>query len=618
MDTSQPQTISPSQSMNKQTILFPNGNTAISITLPANAPAAEALHTLDIQQPAALIMVIGGASKLDASFLARLKALCNLGIARVAAEAKAAIIDGGTQAGIMELIGQAVADRGNQSLLLGVAPSGTVTYPGMLTDNAQPKAASLEPNHSHFVLVEGNSWGDETSMMYKIAGELGWHIPVVTIMVNGGEIAKHEAWHSVQHGWPLIVIKGSGRMADTLASLWENKQAQQHTTPANETDPELTEILEKGDVHLFPLDEPVEQFEKLLKCLLYQTPLLSHAWKLFALYDENAKRQRTFFERLQFWILCSGVIATAFVVLQILLRSDKILSVGSIADQIIHSIIVLLPIIISILLAGASRFTPGSRWVLLRAGAETIKREIYCYRTQTGDYQQDGASLSQQSSPHRTSVTLSQEKFAMKIADISHQLMQTEINTAALHSYTGPIPPKMYGAEADDDGYSRLTPDRYIAIRIGDQRSYFRGRTKKLGAELTRYYWLIFVAGGVGTFLAALGVEPIVALTTAFAAAFASYLEYHQTQYTLVKYNQTLTNLDNAESMWMGLSEKKRKESFDEFVKTTEQILEAENVGWVQQMHDALAALRSRQNEDAESPRTASRPHEESQAETKP
>jgi len=435
--------------------------------------------------------------------------------------------------------------------------------------------------------------------------------------VNGGEIAKHEAWHSVQHGWPLIVIKGSGRMADTIASLWEDKQAQQHTTFAKETDPELTEILEKGDVHLFPLDGPIEQFEKLLKHLLYQTPLLSHAWKLFALYDENAKRQRTFFERLQFWILCSGVIATAFVVLQILLRSDKILSVGSIADQIIHSIIVLLPITISILLAGASRFTPGSRWVLLRAGAETIKREIYCYRTQTGDYKQDGASLSQQSSPRRKSVT-SQEKFAAKIADISHQLMQTEINAAALHPYTGPTPPKMYGAEASDDGYSKITPDRYIAIRIGDQRAYFRGRTKKLGAELTRYYWLIFIAGGVGTFLAALGVEPIVALTTAFAAAFASYLEYHQTQYTLVKYNQTLTNLDNAESMWMGLSEEKQKGSFDELVKTTEQILEAENVGWVQQMHDALAALRDRQNKDAESPRADSRIREESQAETKP
>jgi hypothetical protein len=613
MNTSQPQIIS--SSPNKQSIHFPDGNTAVSVTLPANASAAEALHMLNFQQPEALIMVIGGAGQLDDSFRDRLKTLCNLGIARVAAEAKAAIIDGGTRAGVMELIGRAVADRGNQSPLLGVAPSGTVTYPGGPTDNAQAQSAPLDPHHSHFVLVEGNDWGDETNMMYNIAGELGKNIPVVTILVNGGEIAKHEAWHSVQHGWPLIVIKGSGRMADTLASLWKKKQAQQQTASTGETDPELAEILEKGNLHLFPLDGPVEQFGQLLKRSLYQTPLLTHAWKLFAVYDENAKRQRTFFERLQFWILCAGVIATAFVVLQILLRSNNIMRVGSIADQIIHSIIVLLPIIISILLAGASRFTPGSRWVLLRAGAESIKREIYCYRTRTGEYQQDEVSLSRQSPPRHKSAISSQEKFAAKIAEISHRLMQTEINTAALRPYTGPIPPKMYGAEADDDGFSKLTSDRYIAIRIGDQRTYFRGRAQKLGVEITRYYWLIFIAGGVGTLLAALGVEPIVALTTAFAAAFASYLEYHQTQYTLVKYNQTLANLDNAESMWMSLSEERRKESFDEFVKTTEQILEAENVGWVQQMYDALASLRARQNKDTDHPSADARPHEERQVE---
>src|SRR5438067_8555268 len=165
--------------------------------------------------------------------------------------------------------------------------------------------------------------------------------------------------------------------------------------------------------------------------------------------------------------------------------------------------------------------------------------------------------------------------------------MQTEINVSALRPYTGPIPPKMYGSEAKDDGYSKLTPERYIAIRIGDQLGYLRSRTNAMAKDLTRFYWLIFLAGGLGTLLAALGLEPVVALTAALAAAFASYLEYRQVEYTLTKYNQTASSLNNAQLLWVGLPEEKHSENFSQLVTTTEQILETENMGWVQQMHDA-------------------------------
>lgn len=617
MDTIKPIKTTTLQSQAKE-ILFPNGNNALSVTVAANTPSTDVLNTLRFQQPKTVIIVIGGANELDDSLKARLKFLCNLGIARLATESETAIIDGGTQAGIMELIGQAVAERGHQSILLGVAPSGAVTYPGRPVDGSHSESAPLDPNHSHFVLVEGSNWGDETSMMYKLADELGKKIPVITILVDGGEIAKHEAWQTVQRRWPLIVIKDSGRTADAIATLWENKNTQQRNDASSSLTPELAEIIDKGDIHLFPLNGTIEQFENLLKQLLYQTPLLSHAWELFALFDENAKRQRENFEKLQIWIVGVGVFVTAAVVLQVFLRSNKILSTGTLADQILHGIIVFLPIIVSILIAWASRFTPGTKWVLLRASAEAIKREIYHYRSGTGVYNND-AEASPQSSSHRKPRLSSQEYFSEKITGISNQLMQTEMNTLALRPYGGPIPPEMYGAEEKDDGYSQLTPDRYISIRINDQLSYFRNRTNELSAELARYYWLIFIAGGLGTLLAALGLEPFVALTAALAAAFVSYLEYRQTQYTLVKYNQTLSSLNNVKNLWIAFPEDKRKENFDELVNTTEQILETENIGWVQQMHDALTALRARQEERTgdHHQHTGSRDDKENTTETK-
>jgi len=121
----------------------------------------------------------------------------------------------------------------------------------------------------------------------------------VTILVNGGEIAKQEAWYSTQRGWPLIVLKGSGRTAEAIATFWEKKNAHQWNVTESNLDPKFIEIIDKGDVHLFPLDGTIELFKKLLKQMLYRTSVLSHAWELFALYDENAKRQRNNFERLQ-------------------------------------------------------------------------------------------------------------------------------------------------------------------------------------------------------------------------------------------------------------------------------------------------------------------------------
>jgi hypothetical protein len=587
-------TIPTEHTVNTLPIVFPNGNSALSVTAQPDTSATTIISSLGIQPPKILFIVIGGASSLDEQFVDRLKLLCNLGIARQAIEAEAIIIDGGTQAGIMKIMGEAIAERCYHSILLGVAPSGTVTYPGAPVDNAHSDRVSLDPNHSHFVLVEGNDWGVETETMYKLADELCKNMPVVTLLVNGGEIAKREAWNSVQRGWPLLIMRGSGKTADEIADAWKKKQEKQQNGTAPNTDPVLTEIIERGDIHLFPLHETIEGFEKLLKQLLYRTSILSSAWELFALYDKNAATKRKYFERIQLGILSIGVIATAMVVLQVLLRSYKFLTTGTFADQFVHGIIVLLPITISVLIAGVSRFTPGSKWILLRSSAETIKREIYRYRTETGDYKKNSVAPS----PKKPDLS-PEENFAQKIADISQQLMLTEMNTSALQPYIDAIPPQMYGAEANDDGYSKLSSDAYISIRIGDQISYFRGRTNELSKDLTRYYWLILIVGAVGTLLAALGVEPIVALTAALAAAFASYLEYRQTEHTLIKYNQTLFNLTSTKNLWMGFSEEKRIERFDELVNTTEQILESENEGWVRQMHDALAALSAKQDKDA-------------------
>src|SRR5256885_14116781 len=113
-----------------QQIIFPNGNRARLVVAPADAKAADILRELGLERPPALIMISGGADQLDESLKSHLEQLFSRGIARAAAECRALIIDGGTQSGVMALMGEGVADRGRKSSLLGVAPAGKVTYPG--------------------------------------------------------------------------------------------------------------------------------------------------------------------------------------------------------------------------------------------------------------------------------------------------------------------------------------------------------------------------------------------------------------------------------------------------------------------------------------------------------
>ena len=163
-------------------------------------------------------------------------------------------------------------------------------------------------------------------------------------------------------------------------------------------------------------------------------------------------------------------------------------------------------------------------------------------------------------------------QLAQKLEFISRQMMQTKVNVSALRPYTSAIPPKMYGAAGMDDGFSFLTPERYIKMRLGDELSFYQGRTVGLEQQLKRWQWAILIAGGVGTLLAAVGLELWVALTTALVAAFTTYLQYRQVEGTLTQYNQAATNLANVQTWWMALSgeEQAKQENVELLVDHTE------------------------------------------------
>ncbi len=446
-----------SQDQHPKTILFPNGNRALLLAPPVGTNAADILHALGLGQPKALILVVGGADDLDAAVQPRLVQLCSRGIARAAANIGALLMDGGTRAGVMALVGQGVADRGHKTALVGVAPTGKVTYPDGPADGSPADGVALDPNHSHFVLVDSHEWGGETETMYALAEALATTIPIVTVLINGGPLARDEVLRSVRQRWPIIVVQGSGRLADDIATLWQDK-------PSFIPDPGLAEIIADGVIHLFPLDGAVAALEDLITRQLRGDTTLKLAWERFALYDTNAIRQQTSFRTLQWWILALGVLGTLLVLTQTTLQPYAA-SAGEAqwGMRLLHWVIVLVPITMAILVAAANRFNAGNKWVVLRASAEAIKQEIFRYRTRAA------SSIDPQMAQLSREATL-----ASKIESISRQLMQTDVNLSALRLYTGPIPPQMGGIPGTDDGLSFLTPERYVTLRLVDQLTYYQ------------------------------------------------------------------------------------------------------------------------------------------------
>lgn len=196
-------------------ISFSNGLVAESIRLETSADLASELHRLGFEGRHPALVVIGGASKLSEADFHRLQKLFVEVLAPLAQKWQAVVIDGGTDTGVMRLMGQARSAISANFPLIGVAPCGLATLPTEIATTQD--AAPLEPHHTHFILVPGSNWGDESGWIAKVASAIA-DSASVTVLINGGEITWKDASQSVKADRSIIVIAGTGRTADILAA----------------------------------------------------------------------------------------------------------------------------------------------------------------------------------------------------------------------------------------------------------------------------------------------------------------------------------------------------------------------------------------------------------------
>jgi hypothetical protein len=168
-----------------------------------------------------VLVVVGGASGMSSRHRRRLAPLFRDVLSPLAQRLSATVLDGGTDAGVMSLMGRAREATGGRFPLIGVMVEELTNQPR----SPSVDAVDLEPNHTHFVFVPGSEWGEEAPWLAQLASAVAGAEPSATVLVNGGEIAVADTRHSIEAGRRVVALDGSGRTADALAAAAEGKRS---------------------------------------------------------------------------------------------------------------------------------------------------------------------------------------------------------------------------------------------------------------------------------------------------------------------------------------------------------------------------------------------------------
>ncbi|XP_052804145.1 transient receptor potential cation channel subfamily M member-like 2 isoform X2 [Mya arenaria] len=212
-----------------------------------------------LDKPNLLISVTGGAKNFNMS--KRLRDTFRRGLMKTALTTGAWIVTGGTHAGVMKHVGEAVKDFGiasmnkNPVISIGIAPWGCVQNKEALIDEESKglwpanyriekeqrnKESFLDPNHSHFILVDNatqHKFAVEIPFRAKLekeiaqikteTGENAVSVPIILLVLEGGPGTLETVHQAILNNTPTVVVKSSGRAADILAYAYLNAKEEE-------------------------------------------------------------------------------------------------------------------------------------------------------------------------------------------------------------------------------------------------------------------------------------------------------------------------------------------------------------------------------------------------------
>jgi hypothetical protein len=239
--------------------------------------------------------------------------------------------------------------------------------------------------------------------------------------------------------------------------------------------------------------------------------------------------------------------------------------------------------------AFANKFYPGTEWLVLRAGAEQIAKDIYEYRT-----------ILQNEPKRRRSV------LENRLRDVQNQVYKGLKGEMAIEPYKGPLPPPYDdGSPRADPGFDDMDSEEYFKLRVTDQLNWHTKKVIKAQKERIRLQVWILLVGAAGAFLAALGgmfggsFSLWVALSTAMTSALIAWQELRNLDMIVRNYSKSVLDLTSISDHWNLLDKNERKREYYRMVRNTEQVLWNQNLEFVRFMEEAFE--NAKLDEDADS-----------------
>ena len=294
-----------------------------------------------------------------------------------------------------------------------------------------------------------------------------------------------------------------------------------------------------------------------------RSPILDIAWTRFAIFDAAAGRRTRAFYRIRKIILWMSVAATLFAILTTVYPTNWPASVR----LVLKFLFIATPIVASVIAAFSTRFYSNGSWLIMRAAAEEIKKEIFLYRTIRDKSNRD-------------------EILENKLAAIQRQMYQSLNGEFSFEPYDGTIPPYYNPDEPDkvkrgDAGFQDLSGEEYFQFRLENQLAW---HNKKInGYQRARRMMVIYilVMGALGAIIAAWGegISILVALTAAITTALIGWQELNNYDAIIGNYSKVVMELTILYDHWKNLQPEARQERGKEFEKMVDQ---CESVLWAQ------------------------------------
>jgi hypothetical protein len=300
-------------------------------------------------------------------------------------------------------------------------------------------------------------------------------------------------------------------------------------------------------------------------------PILNIAWTRYAQLDALSSKHSKPHYRWRRWIAILGVLAALFAVVTQTYSDYMPATVG----WLLKFMLIATPITASVLAAFVNKFYDGNEWLVSRAGAEEILKEIYMYRTLF------------KTKPDR------REWLEKRVANIQRQVFRGMSGELVLDKAPDKIPPYYYPDDPNSDpGFQDLTGAEYVQYRLENQLAWHIRKVQQFEIERTRLQVYILLAGGLGAILAALGdgFSIWVAVTASLGAALIGWQELRNLDPTVKNYSKVIMELMIIYDHWNSLEPEQRTDAeFFQMVKSTEEILWSQNIEYIKSMQEVLA-----------------------------